>query len=258
MNVPTLPRVPPTARRVVPIVVPIVVFALGLLFFVQPPLSAAFRATAESGPLESRADSLRRLIASAKDVADEHAAVMAEFERRVPAEDRTPEIVELLARLALDPPDTTRARGLVIDTAPRVNPDEKPASGGPQLGGPQAQTISLDPRWGLFPVGLMYTPITVSFECSYDRLGLFLWRLRDLPTLVEVRGLEVTRALPLLKVRLVIFALQRTGRAPASPAAASPAGTGPRVASAGLDAAFSMLAASLTKAAGPDGATPWP
>lgn len=207
---------PATLRRVLPIVVPIAIVAAGLLLFVQPSLSSALRAASEAGQLESRIVSLRRLVTTGGATADGRGAVLAEFARRVPLEDRTPELVEQLARLALDPPDTTQARGLVIDTGRRVRSDDTPAAGAPRPAAPLAPGLSVDARWRLFPVALAYTPITVSFRCTYDRLGRVLWRLRGLPTLVEVHDLEVTRALPLLKVTMVIYALQRLGPVTAS------------------------------------------
>jgi hypothetical protein len=94
----------------------------------------------------------------------------------------------------------------------------------------------------------------VTFEATYDRVGLFLWRLRDLPTVVEVRSLEIARALPLLRVKVVLFALQRSDCAPAPAGPVPPpAPAGPRVAD---DSRGAGAAQPATGNSG--GVTPWP
>ena len=73
----------------------------------------------------------------------------------------------------------------------------------------------------LFGVPLAYTRVTASFESSYERLGRFLWDMRELPTIVEVQSLDVrpvssdgTR----VRTSMVLFVYQRlasSGRGPA-------------------------------------------
>ena len=69
----------------------------------------------------------------------------------------------------------------------------------------------LDPRLELFPTPLSYTPITIGFDSSYQQLGKFLWQLHGLPTLVEIRSVEIGPAgVPsLVHLSLVVMAFQR-------------------------------------------------
>jgi hypothetical protein len=48
-----------------------------------------------------------------------------------------------------------------------------------------------DPRFALFGVPLTYSPVTMTADADYGSLGNFLWRLRDLATVIEVRSLVV-------------------------------------------------------------------
>lgn len=207
MRLPTLPRLPALARRIIPIVVPILIVAIGAMYFVVPMIASSLSAANEVRPLEDRAALLRRQVANPGAIGDTRAAI-AEFERLVSAEDKVPQVMERLAQLALEPQDFDQARALSIEAGQKVTSDAS------RFQSPDAPAGSLDPRWALFPVVIEYTPITVTFESTYDRLGSFLWRLRDMPTLVEVRSLEVTRALPLLKVKVVLAALRRTTQKP--------------------------------------------
>jgi len=211
-------RVPANVRDRLPLAA--TVFVIGSFAFVGPRIFKALEARSEAASLEERAASMR-LLRDAGPTAANTVRAVAEFERLVSKHDRVPEVIEILARLAFDPGNPAQARGLLIETGQRASPNAA-AAPGDMAGG--ARSSSLDPRWALFPGSLEYTPITVTFETTYDRLGLFLWRLRDLPTLVEVRSVEIGRSLPLLKVKLVLFALQRTNQAPTA-SASKPAPT---------------------------------
>ena len=71
-------------------------------------------------------------------------------------------------------------------------------------------TAAVDPRLRLFDTVLDYTPVTVRFESTYEGIGRFVWGLQGLPTTVEIREVELTRGLPLMKARLVLFVFQRS------------------------------------------------
>ena len=67
-----------------------------------------------------------------------------------------------------------------------------------------------DPRVALFTHSIEYTPVEVSFESSYEAIGRFLWRLRELPTTIEIGSMEIVRGLPLMRMRLTLFVYRRT------------------------------------------------
>jgi hypothetical protein len=217
-------------QRLLPIVIPIALFVIGYLWFVQPWNSAGFGSRTEAQGLESRASSLAALIKKAgvveKAPPDE---TIREFQRLVPADSRVSDLVELVAKLALEPPNSDEARGLLVESGQRTVLNLATAGSAFSMG---FSDQGSDPRLALFaPIALEYTPVTVSFEATYDRIGIFLWRLRELPTFAEVRSLEVTRALPLLKVKLVLLVYQRGSTAVAPGQPAPPQGQpGPKVA----------------------------
>jgi hypothetical protein len=219
-----------TLHWLLPILVPIAILVVGFLWFIQPVMTSAQRSRTDSGSLQERVTQLENVVRKGGGVrppaADEE---LRTFERLVPLENRVPDLVELVARLALDPPNPDEARGLVVEAGPRT--PVVVGSGSPQAAG-GANEPGVDPRLALFPPALEATPITVTFDATYDRLGIFLWRLRDLPTFTEVRSLEITRGLPLIKVKLVLFAFQRVTAAgrPEQPASAPVQPAGPKVA----------------------------
>jgi hypothetical protein len=104
---------------------------------------------------------------------------VATFDARMSADDPTAAIVERLARLASE----VRARALFIETVESASPTGR-------NGAPVAAS-SHDPRFALFDRQLTSTAIRLSFETPYAGLGQFLWNLRDLPSIVEVRTLNV-------------------------------------------------------------------
>jgi hypothetical protein len=220
-----LSRAPASVKKYGPLALALLVLVVGYLWFVGPRLAATFQAGRDVGSLERRAAGLRAALSSAGSKGGESRRGVAEFERLVSRDDRLPEVMEIVARLALDPPDADRARGLVLNSGESAR-GEGVSSAVP---GQPPVADDLDPRWALFPGSVGSTPITVAFETTYERLGQFLWRLRDLPTLVEIRSLDVSRALPLAKVKMTLLVLRRTERPPA-PASGTAARPGPRVA----------------------------
>ncbi len=205
-----LTRMPASVRDRLPLALAATVFVIGSPVLVGPCIFSTLQAGNEAAALEGRAASMRRLLKDAGATAAGEARAVAELEKLVSARDRVPEVIEVLARLAFDPRNPAQSRGLLIEAGRRasLSATAMPAD---TAGGARG---SLDPRWALFPGWLEYTPITVTFDTTYHHLGLFLWRLRDLPTLVEVRSVEIGRSLPLSKVKLVLLALQRTNQAP--------------------------------------------
>lgn len=191
--------------RVLAIGAPVALVGLIYMAAVQPRVNAGRRAAAAAARLRDRLDVLQRGFKTSAD------AGVRDFERRVAAADRVPDLIERLARLALDPSQPGELRGLKIETGERM------ALPAPGSNVPRVATGSSDlpdPRVTLFGTGLAYTSISVSFEATYPALGRFLWSLRDLPATIEVRSLDVKRAATtadddrFLQVDLVLFAFQ--------------------------------------------------
>jgi hypothetical protein len=197
-------RVPAGARSRLPLVLAVTVFVVGSLTLVLPRMSRALAASSEAASLEGRKANMRRLLQRAEPIGSGKVRAVAELPKLVSHEGGVPATIEALARLASSPGHPAQAHGLLIEAG-------QPSSAG--IGGAATEAIPLDPRWVLFAGPLEYTPIKVTFEATYERLGLFLWRLRDLPTLVDVRSVDIERSLPLLKVKLTLFALHERGDA---------------------------------------------
>lgn len=167
-------------RRVAPLAAPFVIVAVAWVVLIAPASTAAARDAAHR-------DALRERLASAHAPApDDPSAVpdgdpLAVFERQVSSGDVTAQLLGHLTRMALD----VGGRNLFIDSTGAPVPVA--AGAGPQVVG----AVQPDPRVGLFGTPLEYSSIPMSFDSSYAGLGEFLWRLRDLPVLVEVRRMTV-------------------------------------------------------------------
>jgi hypothetical protein len=198
-------------KRLLPYVAPIAVLGVMSLVLVAPRVSAARRAGIESTALRTRLSAVQESLTLAAPAGEIDLAVRA-FERRIPVEDRVPDLLESLARVALDPATGGEVRNLRIDTGDRMAFDSGHATAPRVAGGP---ADAPDVRLALFDTGLTYSPVTVSFDASYAGLGRFLWGLRDLPTAIEIRSVDVMRPAkppydsPFLHVELVLYAFQR-------------------------------------------------
>lgn len=204
-----------TLRRLLPIIVALVVVAIGFVWFAEPRVVEMLRWQTESRGLENRVATLRTSIDRAgRAPAAGQDEVMRQFEARTPSDDKVADLIEMLAKRALDAKAPGRLRGLLIEAGQRVS-FSAPAAGssesGPRVAVPPSEPESVDPRLSLFGGPFDYTPISLSFLSTYDRVGDFLWRCRDLPTTVEIRTLDISRGLPLVKVRMTLFVFQRTG-----------------------------------------------
>lgn len=197
-------------RRVAPVAFGLALIGVAWFVFVQPRQEAARRAEAEIAAMEPRVAQLSPLVAGPGAPAGEGAA--AEVIRRLPQIDPVPDVLERLARLALvgstDADERHRVSDLLIETG------EQATAGDQQTGGPRAtRGAEPDPRVALFGVPLAYTHVTVSFEATYERLGKFLWDMRELPTIVEVHALDVRPGSADGRVRasMVLFVFRRLG-----------------------------------------------
>jgi hypothetical protein len=196
--------------RIVPaltVVAPVTLMMAAYLVAVRPRVVAADRARARAAVLEARLVELEAVARGAPAVASGEGS-QRDFERRTPAEDRLPDVVDALALLA-----NSAAQGgvqnLSIDTGNQVEPPASSANAPVGIAGPR--TDAPDPRLDLFQTPVAYAPVTVTFDATYAQLGRFFWNLRTLPTTVEVRSVGVLPAAepPLLRVKLVLFAFRR-------------------------------------------------
>ncbi len=193
-----------------PFMAPFAALLVAYLGLIQPRLSARRTAATEIERLEGRLVTTRALLAAPLPKAMGNA--LHDFELRTPAADRVPALLEKLSRLALAPSEHGEVHHLLIETGDRGMLSAPGTQGGPKVAGTPADYS--DPRFALFGAALAYTPVTVGFDASYGRLGRFLWDLRDLPTTVEIRWLEVARPsaeVPYVRVTLLLFAYQRAG-----------------------------------------------
>jgi len=220
-------------QRALPLVVVAIVLGFGYYWLLQPVVSGYLRSREEARPLESRVKVLEATVARLQGVQwPNEGEALTLFEERVAKDDRVGDVMELLTRAVADSATDRKLRNLAISTgdeavaavagasagaAPRV----RPASAG------QAEVI--DPRWSLFPYRLTHTLVTLSFDSSFSTIQGFLWRLRDLPTAIEVRTMTLSRALPLMRFQITLLVFQRGDALAPVPAAAAPSPSGPPV-----------------------------
>jgi hypothetical protein len=168
-------------RRVAPFALPIVIIALGWLALIRPAVSDSRRTAGELEGLRQRLSVARAAMNEPPPpviVADPVKA----FESHVPARDAGGRIVqELLARAA--------EAGVSQPAIETGEPGDVSAASGPRV----SNAADADPRLQMFDLRLTYTPVTMTFAADYASLGEFLWRLRDLATIVEIRGLTLSR-----------------------------------------------------------------
>ena len=220
-------------ERLLPFLAFAAVVTAGWFWFVQPRLAIYLRARTDAAALEERVRTLQQASSRTRSIPPaDLGRTQHEFEQRVSSEDRVADVAAAIAKAVLASAPADGLRAFVIDAGDRV---AAPRGGGSEGGGD-----GVDPRMALFPYSVSYTPLRVSFESGFETAGDVLWRLRDLPTTVEVRAATLERGLPLMKTELVIHVLQR-GDAVDVPAAAVPASaaapgpTAPRLGASATD-----------------------
>jgi len=188
-------------RQLLPFVVPVIVLAAGWSLLIRPAATERSTIARSLRDAQQRAAAIRRSI---DEPIPPPAAGNPEnaFNRRLATGDGTAAVLEQLARLA----STAQAAELTIETGARVAVDAN-------TNGPRPAAPAVDPRLALFNTPLAYSPITMSFETGYQQVGQFLWELRDLATIVEIRKVEITpqpeRAQPTLHVAVAMNAYAR-------------------------------------------------
>lgn len=218
-------------ERFLPLIIVIAILLFAFFWFLQPKLAAYVSSRGDVTSLTARVETLQATIRQGQGEPPADAtAVLRDFDARVSPDDKVADVLEFLVRSATASAPKDRFRALEIQTGEvvrgRQNSGRMPRVSGRTANDP-------DPRFGLFPVTLTHTPVTIVFESSFEGIAEFVWRLRDLPTTAEIRSLELTRGLPLMKAELTVFVVQRGAPAIGEPAPdevdAPPAGV-PRVA----------------------------
>jgi hypothetical protein len=163
-----------------PFAVPVLLLAGGWMLLVRPAAADSTRSSREADALRVRLQAVRSSI-SQPPPRQITVDPVAAFERGVPATDSSSQVLEQLARMAA----TASVANLLIETGDQVAVTEAPTTG------PQVTGASPDPRFTMFGATLAYSPISMSFDADYTRAGELLWRLRGLPTAIEIRSLEI-------------------------------------------------------------------
>lgn len=180
---------------------PLVIFGFIYVLALQPQREAAEAARQRLAALREDLIRQRGITRSLPTVTQPSAK--HEFEIRTSKEDPTSAAVEAIVSLA-NSPSVGGVINLSVETAVAIE-------------GP------IDPRIALFQQSVAYTPISVTFDASYDRIGRFFWNLRTLPSTFELRSVELTPApaRALMRARLVLFVFQRVTRNQQAPARSS-------------------------------------
>lgn len=214
-------------QLLLPYVAGIGIAAAGYLYYVKPAFDAYLRSRTEARALEDRLRGVEAVVARGRVVAwPDEAEPMRLFEARVSKDDRVMDVIDRLTKALNESATDGKLRNLAIGTG-----DEALASSpaGPRKPGALDADV-IDARWSLFPYPLKRTAVTISFDCSYATIINFLWRVRDLPTAIEVRAMKLTRGLPLMNVQFTFLvfqrgdALQPLQQTPAAPGMESPSG----------------------------------
>jgi hypothetical protein len=218
-------RATDTFERAMPVIIVAVIVLIGYFWFVQPKVTQYLATRDDVAGLQARVKTLTDTVSRGQGArpADEAVAINL-FNARMSPDDQVSQVVEQLANLALASGPKNKIRGLQINTDPsaRWQPGQAVPAG---RGNGQADE-SPDPRFGLFGTELIYTPVIVTFDGSYDAIRDFTWHLRGLPTMIELRSVELTRGLPLMHATMRLFVYQR-GSLAGVPASLAPAPGGP-------------------------------
>jgi hypothetical protein len=173
------------------IVAPVVVFGFLFVLAVQPKRAAAD--AAEKLVETARAELARRQTIAATPPAPTPVSALADFEMRTAAGDRSGDFADAISKL-VSGSAVGGVTGLSIETG--VPSEARPTS-----------------RAVLFSPGIVQTPLTVSFDASYEQTGRFFWNLRMLPTTFELRSVELIPGSPgagLMRAKTELVAFHRS------------------------------------------------
>jgi hypothetical protein len=196
-----------TLERLLPFLTIVAVITAGWFWLLQPRLNAHLRARTDTVALEERVRTLQQLSKRTPPPPVDLDRTQREFEARLSAEDKVAEVAAALARAVLASAPAGQLRSFVIETGEATSSPSRAAAQG--HAGPGDGAMDGDPRLALFPYAVRYTPLRVSFESTFEAAAATLWRLRDLPTMVDVRSAALTRGLPLMRTEVLVRVLQR-------------------------------------------------
>jgi hypothetical protein len=215
------------------LIVAIAVALVAYFWLIQPRVTAYVLARNDVRTKQVRLQTGQEALARAariQPVTD--AAFMADFNRRMSADDKVSEIIASIAKALATDDSGTHVRGLLIEAGEHQRIEVQSAvadersdfqprvAQNPEAG--RRGVADGDPRARQFPVPLLCTPVAVSFESDFESVGTFLWGLRDAPTVVEVNSLAIERGLPLMRVRAQLLIYQRLGAGDQGDAGESP------------------------------------
>lgn len=237
MNVHT-GRLGDAITRLLPFIIVVAIVTFAYFWFIQTPLNAFLRARTDVTALQSRLRTAREAVARAGGVpAVDLQASMREFEKQMSKDEKVSDISAILAKAVLDAAPADKLKEFRIETSDRIKVIEEGGRNAPAAAG---GLLGPDPRFALFPVSVSYTPVKLVFSSTFEAIANVMWKVRDLPTTVEVRSATLTRGLPLMKMELLIWVYQRGEAvsseqaapfdAPAVPGRPTTAPVGPRVA----------------------------
>ncbi|MCX6552762.1 MAG: hypothetical protein NTY02_17465, partial [Acidobacteria bacterium] len=197
----------------------VVIVTLGYFWFIQAPLAAYMRSRADAVALADRVKTLQASAARASGApAGDLEAPLRAFEQQVSREDKVADVTSLFAKAVLDSAPADKLREFSIETGDRVGSTlAESGSGRAPVASRGAESETPDLRLSLFPAPVSYTPVKVTFASTFEAVAGFMWKVRDLPTTVEIRSATLTRGLPLMKLELLAWVYQRGAAAGAAP-----------------------------------------
>jgi hypothetical protein len=227
-------RLSDAIERLLPFLIVVALVTFTYFWFIQAPLNAYLRTRTDVVSLQARVRTAQDSVArAAGTVPVDVQGSLAQFEAQMATDNKVAEITAILAKAVLDSARTDQLHGFAIETGDRVKVAAD--QGGPAKVSTSTIGAAPDPRFGLFPYSVTYTPVRITFSSTFDAIASLMWKVRDLPTTIELRSATLTRGLPLMKMELLIWVYQRgaaTGPElavpPSVPGGAAP--VGPRVA----------------------------
>jgi hypothetical protein len=191
----------------VPFFAALALIVAGYVLAVRPTVTDHLRHRSETVRLEGRLRVLRQAVEGGSPLAaPDGTTAIALFDQRVSEDDVVAEVAERLARLADESAPNGRIRSIRITTGEAASGDTTSEASAPATDGAAGPDI----RFGLFPSTVTATPVTVSFESSYDAVVRVAWRLRTLPTVVDIESVKLTRGLPLMRATIRVLVCRRS------------------------------------------------
>jgi hypothetical protein len=224
--------------RLLPFLLVVAIVTCGYLWFIQPRLGTYLRTRTDVAALKDRVRTLQQTTDRARALPPpDMQTSMRDFDKYMSREDKVADVAAALVKAVLDSAPSDKLRGFAIETGDRIQQAGRAGGRSTPRAAAGATDEAPDPRVLLFAVPVSCTPVRMTFESTFEAAARFLWRVRDLPTAVEIRSATMTRGLPLMKVDVLIRVLQRgdvVGPGPAiptgEPAPTSAGPTAPRVA----------------------------